>query len=96
MLLLKEKLVLHIEQVLDPEAPPPAFNPEEAQHRAPWQQIWAKSAAFFTRSKAQESSSDAALKAKLSDLHSDIKRQIESEVRILPEKMPRSQDWNSI
>ena len=96
MLLLKEKLVLHIEQVLDPEAPPPAFNPEEAQHRAPWQQIWAKSAAFFTRSKAQESSSDAALKAKLSDLHSDIKRQIESEVRISSQRMARSKECSSV
>ena len=43
-----------------------------------------KSAAFLTRQKSsQATGSDAALKAKLTDLHKDIKKQIEVEVSLV-------------
>lgn len=72
---LRDRLILHIDQVLDPENDAP-----QEPKQGGWGSILQKSFALLTRYRAQNSDSDAALKAKLSDLHGDIKKQIESEV----------------
>lgn len=80
MLNLRGRLLEHIDEVLDPDS---SAGEQTRKNSGGWGWILQKSAAFLTRQRSQPNSeSDAALKARLTDLHKDIKKQIEVEVRI--------------